>query len=1843
MFRQGGTIREFENVGRLQGESVHAFVRRFRLLERKLQDNKVPEYPEPARVIKLLDGLRLDEKSVSSLLLAAGNRYNMKAILDAISIQYPAGMSVTGLPRLRLDSRRGRGRGSTSSARSLSASSSRPPSSASSGKRWRQWATSLENDNHDDVADEYLQPEELLPGIPEDDFRADEGEETMINEDETNYFEDDLDAENYEEYENPEDQDYEDLLAAAQALTVTSKKLAQMVQARGYYQTDAKGKKGKGKGKAKGKGRSSKGLSSKTGGKTNQTRSSKGASGKGKTDPVLQQQRLKGSLCLGCGAADHWLKDCPVYNVQNAQLASANVDGLVLDAEGAATTWTLTATASDHSMPGKGTETDSSCYEMPPLESPEDEIGLPREPCVLLQYCQGYSAAYVIADTGCQRQVAGSVWHSQKASEIQPLQRLSYPDNCKFSFGPNAALNSQGRYVYPAAMAGVHLAVCISSVDAKAPALMSRKAFEVLGGVPDVHAGTVHFRALGCTTTLWLSPCGHLAVRLDEWGSEPFEWPPAHIPESLPDVIHSSCFLSPSALKAIDLPARPVPHATANMVDPVAESSEEAPQLRVLCEADDSPVLGHYDPAEFEGYDPARLWGAINGYNSVVNHCGDGGAGVTTGDQVPAKSGEVESSFRSEGLRSIRSENPHLRPLRHQVRGPPVRHSSTGNAKSLAFGKDSAESPRTCDAGHSRKERSSSRHRRGNRTGHVPRLLSTLLNILAGICASTTTSTSTTSTSANFETEDGSSGQEFAPAFEPEHTATEAMAWIGQRPYEYGDGRVQRRRGLDEHGSGGGRDGLGSMAGARRGSLRLGSFGRLRGQPLRSEQFCPGRRGGRPRGGALNALRDPPENASAGPRHMQGSPDYPLLMEDRGAFRPKVGLLKRVRGNEKAMHALWQAEARMYLARTAQARKHRSYKTDLIEIFGGHAEITRVALQQGLRAVQPVDQVYGVKLGTSADWNQLRSLLAQHRPFLIVYEIECTLWSNIQNLNYDQVTLEALRHTQDLSIREMVRTICECHETFGGHFLLENPANTNFWKHPQILRLLRLPDAELRVGHMCRYNLRGKTGLLLKKPTGWMSDLPVLLDQLCRQCPGSSVHEHGEVLGGSSKLAQVYTRELATAAVKGLVWALRESGDERFVRCHEDIESIWKVESPGMGKGTEDSWQPAGEQPTASVFFLDVSRHEDSWLPLLKETEEQLRGKVRPDKVMPLNTPFGEQLRALVPWKVLRIQLCRTPMQRRLPVEVIQAGAKHRGAALWLSDGSVSIEAEAVSQVLAQSATRFASPVRAAIFFFGIVPDSSLNEKDNAQPEAGTRMKPQPQQETDEATEMLKPHQPGFRDISFPGLHGTPKWLLQVLRRLHTNLGHPSTPTMVRHLTASGASDAAVQAARHLRCKVCLRVQPPREPRPAKPFTPRPFNDRLDLDVLWLHDIRGTVHGYLSQVDDATCYHVLSYLPDRSEEEVIRILINGWFSYFGPPDEMLLDADGSFRGYRFETLQAQCAVKVRYAPADAHYQMGRVERHGQAVRYIVRRLVSQFAPVGHEELNIIVMMAAAAKNSLMRRAGSSPCQWVYGRNPKLPGSLLSSGGNIESCNIHSDSDRLREVEQIRTHAMMLFHQFETDNALRNALLRKPRPARGPFVEGQRVAYYRLRNSADGEGTLEGYRQGVIVAVDNSTLWIRNNRGRLISASKEQVRSIGGEEEWWVPSQADLDLLKKSDQDLAAKHGDLDLAFRSAPDAVPQLLLIVFPCSPWPSLIKASGCVPLFPFLVPLAPLRSKLPVAFPCSCSLFPWPVFDRSFRFVPLFLSPCSPGLSLIKASGCVPLSLSPCSLGPSLIKVLG
>ena len=440
LFRQGGVIREFESIGRMQGESITAFIRRFRLLERKLAENKVPEYPEQARVIKLLDGLRLDEKSTASVLLAAGNKYNMKSVLEALRIQYPAGMSITGLPKglSTLSSRSTRSSSSRASTyKSSAAPSSRRSQRPTGRSRWTQWHTEWDGAEDGQALDnveayyEEDQGEDHENAEPNNDEEYGDGEEEEL-----------IPEEAVQEFDNAETpEDVSALLAAAEALTVTSKKLAGLVQSRGFY-VDGKGK-GSPFGKSGGKAGGKSGAKGKGKGKTRPARGKgKGtdAKGKGKSGGADRQVRLKGSLCLGCGAADHWIRDCPHVTQFQAQLASADVE---LDPEGApvAVSWMVSSTV--------GAEEESI-----------EVFKVPRPPSIMLSTCE--DASFLIADTGCQRQVAGSVWHHQKCSELQPLVPLRFEEVCRFSFGPTSGMPSKGRFLYPAGIGGKVVVLGIS-------------------------------------------------------------------------------------------------------------------------------------------------------------------------------------------------------------------------------------------------------------------------------------------------------------------------------------------------------------------------------------------------------------------------------------------------------------------------------------------------------------------------------------------------------------------------------------------------------------------------------------------------------------------------------------------------------------------------------------------------------------------------------------------------------------------------------------------------------------------------------------------------------------------------------------------------------------------------------------------------------------------------------------------------------------------------------------------------------------------------------------------------------------------------------------------------------------------------------------------------------------------------------------------------------------------------------------------------------------------------------------------------------------------------------------
>ena len=118
----------------------------------------------------------------------------------------------------------------------------------------------------------------------------------------------------------------------------------------------------------------------------------------------------------------------------------------------------------------------SLCEHLPPHTgnySEDYDVGILPNPKIMLQYVD-VDAAVMIADTGCQRQVAGRAWHERRCHEIEPLFAIPFKEFCKFSFGPNEGVPSTQRLAYPAGLGGGLVVLGISEVEVNAPALFSR-------------------------------------------------------------------------------------------------------------------------------------------------------------------------------------------------------------------------------------------------------------------------------------------------------------------------------------------------------------------------------------------------------------------------------------------------------------------------------------------------------------------------------------------------------------------------------------------------------------------------------------------------------------------------------------------------------------------------------------------------------------------------------------------------------------------------------------------------------------------------------------------------------------------------------------------------------------------------------------------------------------------------------------------------------------------------------------------------------------------------------------------------------------------------------------------------------------------------------------------------------------------------------------------------------------------------------------------------------------------------------------------------------------------------
>ena len=337
----------------------------------------------------------------------------------------------------------------------------------------------------------------------------------------------------------------------------------------------------------------------------------------------------------------------------------------------------------------------------------------------------------------------------------------------------------------------------------------------------------------------------------------------------------------------------------------------------------------------------------------------------------------------------------------------------------------------------------------------------------------------------------------------------------------------------------------------------------------------------------------------------------------------------------------------------------------------------------------------------------------------------------------------------------------------------------------------------------------------------------------------------------------------------------------------------------------------------------------------------------------------------------------------------------------------------------------------------------------------------------------------------------------RLAQKLHVKYGHPTNEVLARTLRFGGATEEVVEAAKRVTCDVCDRAQKPKQPPKTTAKQATQFNQIVGLDLFWIRDSQDNQHVVLSTVDQASTYHVLKLIPEKSSSTVATGFAESWVTPFGSPHTIYVDQGKEFEGY-FSVLSEFLGSFVSVIPLESSWKNGITERHGGIAKQIVHRVIQQHSASTPQEVSRCLAETAQAKNSLARVHGYSPAQWVLGQEPSVPHSVLDSPHQLA---VHDHVCRGGEFAiqaSIREAARLCWIQLDNSYRYRRAILRHPRLQKQVFFPGEQVFFYQ-----ESQG---GWRGPAVVVAEqsNRVLWI-SYRKALLKLSVEHVRSATSEE------------------------------------------------------------------------------------------------------------------------------------------
>ena len=339
----------------------------------------------------------------------------------------------------------------------------------------------------------------------------------------------------------------------------------------------------------------------------------------------------------------------------------------------------------------------------------------------------------------------------------------------------------------------------------------------------------------------------------------------------------------------------------------------------------------------------------------------------------------------------------------------------------------------------------------------------------------------------------------------------------------------------------------------------------------------------------------------------------------------------------------------------------------------------------------------------------------------------------------------------------------------------------------------------------------------------------------------------------------------------------------------------------------------------------------------------------------------------------------------------------------------------------------------------------------------------------------------------------------QWLRKVHTNLGHPHADRLRKTLQLQSCSQEILDAIDDFRCSTCHELQKPRIPRPAAVSEITEFNQCVGCDLVTWSNKEGKKHVFFHIIDMATCFHLAQPVYQTNQEALQDAFSRTWLHWAGPPQELVLDGESALCSEEFRNFTQRHSIQTRVVAAYAHWQMGKVERHGGIIQNMLDKYHHDRAITNPQEFEEALYQCCNAKNALSRAKGYTPEILVLGKSSRVPGSIVSEPyGPAQYLLVNPQAESTEFYQQLkrRETARKAFIETDNDQAVRRAMLRRVRPHRGHHAPGTYVMYWR-QNRWCGPGR-------VIHQEDQHVVWL-SHLGRIFRVAPEHVRLLSERE------------------------------------------------------------------------------------------------------------------------------------------